>query len=833
MLALWIPRSISEIIKICWIFVGFLLTGFSTNSTSMEPTVIPLRLKFSNNLTEAAAPGEVRELGVTKLSQYEGAITVRPARPSDSDMEELVLEVDVNQQGLDDSVIVLRTGDGAFYFAEEDLDRWRLRKPGVVALKHSGRNYFPGTAIPGANYDYDRVKQALHITAAADAFSSTATKVANSVSHEDPILSQPGGFLNYNISATRTTDVNTLSGTFDAVFFSSHGALSSSFLSPTLNQNPNLIRLQTTYVMDVPERLASFRLGDATTQGGSWGLPVLFGGVQYGTNYGTQPGFVRSPTAMTVGGQATLPSTVDVFVNNALVSRQSVPPGPFSISNIPLVSGRGEARLVVRDLLGREQVITQPFYGTSTLLKQGLTEYSYELGLQRMNFGMPGIQYGKGLASATYRWGLTDMLTSEVHTEASATAAALGASGVVQIGQVGIANASLVTSHSDAGFGRLMAYGLDHQGRELSFSIHTQLAGTGFSQIGLLPEQLPKRRQDVLSMGLPIGRFGSLSLSRVSQKSANQSDVQVTSFSYTLQVGRFAQLGITAMRAVSDSATHSLFMTLTIPLGTTTSASIASERTRNSDGNSSAAFTNTLQQGMPVGPGYGYRVQEREGSYLGTLNLQNNVGSYQIEASRSRDGAGGTPLRLGATGGIGMVGGHIFVSRAITDSFGVVRVADYPDVRVLQDNQVVGRTDTDGYAVLPRLRAYDRNVISVDPIDLPMDAVLGSLKLVAIPYFRSGVLINFPVKRERGATLHIILDDGSDLPSGALSKIEGKEDEFPVALRGEAYLTGFEDKNRIHFSWNNQSCDIDVTYPEKTTENLPHLGTFVCTGVKP
>ena len=244
-------------------------------------------------------------------------------------------------------------------------------------------------------------------------------------------------------------------------------------------------------------------------------------------------------------------------------------------------------------------------------------------------------------------------------------------------------------------------------------------------------------------------------------------------------------------------------------------------------------MTNTLQQGMPVGPGYGYLLQEREGAYLGSLSLQNNVGSYQIEASQARDGVGGTPIRLSAGGGIGMVGGHAFFSRAITDSFGVVRVADYPNVRVLQDNQVVGRTDAEGYAVLPRLRAYDKNIVSVDQSDLPMDATMGSLKLVATPYYRSGVLIDFPVKRERGGTLRIMLDDGSELPSGALSKIEGKDEEFPVALRGEAYLTGFEAQNRIQFSWKGQSCVIEVAYPEKNTEALPHLGTFICKGVQP
>jgi len=75
-------------------------------------------------------------------------------------------------------------------------------------------------------------------------------------------------------------------------------------------------------------------------------------------------------------------------------------------------------------------------------------------------------------------------------------------------------------------------------------------------------------------------------------------------------------------------------------------------------------------------------------------------------------------IPLGASGGVGSIGGYSFLSREITESFGVVRVADFPDVRVLHDNQVVARTDARGYAVLPRLRAYDRNPIAIDQRDL-------------------------------------------------------------------------------------------------------------------
>ncbi len=816
--------------------------GKARPTTKLTAAAFGLRLALSKELTSTRAadqaPKTVAGSGgapqpATKSSAGEILEPARTPRASAGDMEELVLEVDVNQQRINDTAIVLRANDGVFFLAEEDLDRWRLRKPGVPALKYGGSNYYPSDSIPGAKFQLDRVKQTLRITASAEAFGETTSNITRAVQYSAPILPQPGGFLNYNLSATRSTDVSAVSGAFDLGFFSRYGSLTSGFLAPTLNASPTFTRLQTTYVIDHPEALTSLHLGDTINQGGTWGLPVLFGGIQYGTNFATQPGFVRTPTALTAGGQATLPSTIDVYVNNALVSRQTVPPGPFSITNIPIVSGSGEARLVVRDLLGREQVITQPFYGTATLLKEGLADYSFEVGALRQNFGVASSEYGKGLLTSTYRKGVTDAFTAELRSELTEGTSAIGVSTVNRVARLGVVSASLAASRGEAGTGRLIAYGFERQGKEFSFSMGSRLAGSDFRQVGLQQDQPPRRRQDVVSLGMPFGKLGSIALSRVLQKSAGQPDTEVMTVGYTLQLGSFAQLGITALKSVSDISSNSLFTTLTIPLGSSVSASLGSERQRASETGRSSSLTTTLQQSLPVGPGYGYRIQDRDGSFLASLGLQNNVGTYQLEASHARGANGGTPVRVGVAGGVGLVGGHPFLSRAITDSFGVVRVADYPDVSVLQDNQVVGKTDANGYAVLPRMRAYDKNIVSVDQNDLPLDAAIGRLKLVATPYFRSGVLIDFPVKRERGGTLRVVLEDGSDLPSGALSSIEGKDEEFPVALRGEAYLTGFEATNRIRFTWKGQGCTIDVPYPTTTTESLPHLGTFVCKGVKP
>lgn len=174
----------------------------------------------------------------------------------------------------------------------------------------------------------------------------------------------------------------------------------------------------------------------------------------------------------------------------------------------------------------------------------------------------------------------------------------------------------------------------------------------------------------------------------------------------------------------------------------------------------------------------------------------------------------------------------MFASRQIGEAFAVVQVPDYPGVRVYADNQLVARTDAGGSALVPRLRPYQKNVIRIEQADLPMDAEIDSLEQDPVPYLRSGVLLQIPVRRSRGALLTVMLDNGDPLPSGALVHIAGENNEFPAGLKGEVYVTGLSPTNRLRISWRGQRCEVVVPFLP-TTDPLPHLGTYTCAGVRP
>ncbi len=764
-------------------------------------------------------------------AQPDAAERVPPAAPPliapSAREEELLLLVDVNAQGLADTVLVLRAADGRIAVPVDSLDRWRLRRPDVAPRFSNGTPYYPLDAIQGATYAYDAARQRLTITAPPRAF--TDTQFANAAArYPAPTASQVGGFLNYNLFASRASGASQYAGQFEAGVFSPYGVLVAGLLAQDNAGAKNAVRLDTTWTSDFPQQLTTLRMGDAVNVPGAWGRAVRFGGVQYSTNFATQPGYITFP-AIAANGQAALPSTVDVFVNNALVAQRPVPPGPFSITNIPTVNGTGNVQLVVRDLFGREQIISQPFYASVNLLKAGLEDYSYEAGFERNNFGISSFDYGRAVASATYRRGITDQLTGEVHGEFMRDLAAAGIAANYLLTDIGVASATAAASGgSGTGTGALGGVGFQRQTGQFSVAAQAQWTSVAFREIGSTPENPLPLRQLSASFGYQLDRFGSAGITYVAQDFRTKPNIHVLSLGYSVGLGPWAFLSLSAAKTFGAGGDIALGATVTIPLGERSLAGVSYNGTRSSTQGNTSDTSVTLQRSVPAGEGYGYRIVARADSDIQASGTwQNNVGTYTLDASRFQGSNAG---RLSVAGGIGYVGGHAFASRQISDSFGVVRVADYPGVGVLQDNQPVGRTDAAGYAVLPQLRAYDINRVSIEEHDLPLDAQVDKLKMEAVPYYRSGLLLDFPVRRSHGAMLRIRLDDGAPIPSGAIIRVAGRDEEFPVGLEGEAYLTGLEEHNRLHASWKGKSCEFDAEFP-RTADPLPSLGTFVCHGV--
>ena len=755
---------------------------------------------------------------------------VGAADPSREELGATAYQVDINGQGLKETVPALRDKDGALYLPESDLQRWGLKIPPGVSIQYDGQRFVPLAKLAGVSAKVDLAKQALYIEAAPDAFTGEREPLKEAP-WPMPTRSTLGGFFNYNLLGQTGAGEQDLSGLFEAGVFGPYGVLTNSSamnLSSASTTTPSLVRLDTTWFLDNPAKMTSLRLGDSITRTGEWGRPVRFGGIQYGTDFATRPGFITFPL-QAASGVAALPSVVDVFVNGNRVGEQPVKPGPFSITNIPPVTGQGEIQMVVKDAIGREQVITQPFYASAQLLRPGLEDFSYQAGFLRNDYGLASNDYGPAFGSALYRRGITDRLTLEGAAEATP---GIGAGGIVAdylVDDIAVLTAGGAASGGAAGPGALGLLGLQHIDRRFSVSARATWTTAQFRQVGLPEGELPPQRVVAADASYQTGRYGIFSFAWVDQVFRDRPRAGLVAGTYTITAGRLGFISVSLSYETTQPHSTTALLTLTVPLGAMTSATFGAQRTRNARGSEQSELSAGVQQSLPVGEGWGYRLFATNHHNLQAgVSAQNNVGTYTLEAARLNDE---NFLRAGIAGGIGLVGGHPFLARQLDTSFAMVRVADFPNVTIYQDNQPVGRTDQSGLAVLPRLRAYDRNPVSVELDDLPADARLDGNKLVAVPYARSGLLLDFPVVRERGVLLQIVLDDGEPLPPSSVVEIEGRAEEFPVAYHGEVYLTGLGAKNRLRATYGGQSCDLELDVPP-TVEAVQKLGPVVCSGVQ-
>ena len=769
---------------------------------------------------------------VAALSLAFGLAAASPAaiaQPAAAPAEPLIVTIDLNRARQPGTYVVHRTGDGRLWLAVDDLPKLRLRRPAAATRAFDGAEHVALDTLPEARAALDIATLTLALAVAASAF--TETDIAGREARlRTPTQPQLGGFFNYSLFASHQSGETETSAVVEAGAFSRLGVVVTSWLLGD-NADPSVprdVRLETTWTLDFPDKLTTLRVGDTVSNPGRWGRSLRYGGIQFGTNFSVQPSFVTQPLASATGAAA-LPSTVDVFVNNALVAQDRVPAGPFAIGNIPTVTGAGDVRLVVRDLFGQETVITMPFYGGVNLLRAGLDEYSIEGGTERLNFGTASNDYGKAFAVGVWRRGLTDAITADVRGEWSRASSAVGAGADFLVPRVGTASVALAASRrEDGATGTLVGAGIERQAMPFSFALRGQWTSPDFARVGDAPDVPSPWRQLIAAAGMQFGRGGNLSGTWVRQDFRDRDKVHVLSLNYTVPFLERATIGVFASRAWGEGGSLSIGAGITVPFGLVDTASVTYNGVRKSAAGDRNDVVAMAQRGLPIGEGFGYRVAVHSDDQAEAgAAYQGRYGTAGVDVGYFK---GETGVRANLQGGLGFVAGHAFASRPIRDSFAIVRVADTPDVEITLDHQVVGRTGADGTIVLPTLRPYDVNRVGLAAGTLPLHLQVDRLFDEAIPYFRSGVLVDMPVRHERAAIFRLRRDDGSAMPSGALVRIEGRADTFPVALDGEAYVTGLDERTtRLNAQWQGRSCAFTIAWPGGR-DPLPDLGTIRCVG---
>jgi outer membrane usher protein len=726
--------------------------------------------------------------------------------------------------------------------------------------------------IPTLRYEYQERQQTIRISV-SDAYRIGQAFDLNGPAHARSDRAQAGwgAVLNYDLLASSSvlgplTPYNS-SLLLDSRLFSPYGTFAqSAILRGSLGPSTDVVRLDTSFRYSDDSRMVSYVAGDAIGSGLAWSRPIRIGGVQAQSNFALRPDLVTMPLP-SMTGTAVVPSTVDVYVNNIKTFSQDVPAGPFSINNVPLVSGGGNAQLVIRDSAGHETQSTLPFYASANLLKPGLTSWSVETGLPRLSYGSGSedVYVGSIVGSATLRRGIFDWLTTESHLEGGAGVANGGVGAVIKTGNIGIADAAVSASTGQGtGFQSYLSYethlfGLDFSAStQHTFGSYTDLASatarlqtlatvpaqslTGFFNYATVPPYLPPlpvpatstaaaapllasfgppRAIDRFTLGIPL-RFDpnanvSVSYIHLLDTLGTRSDIISGTYTRSLPLG--ASLFTTVFGNLGSGRSAGVFVGLTVPLGRLASASTSVSSTRQ-------ASVDAVKS-LGVDPGsYGWHIRDSEGPAIdreASTSYRSNYGTIQVGASEN---GSTSSVALELRGSITTMGGGVFLSNWIDDGFAVVDVGAR-GVEVLSENRSVGTTNGQGLLLVPTLRAFQDNKLSVDPANLPVDVEIEDSHEVVKPADRAGVLVKFRTRSETNSALvTFVRDDGGFIPAGSVGHTESGM-EFVVGYDGEAFIRNLESNNRVSIEMKERSCRAAFAFLPRRGEQV-RIPSILC-----
>lgn len=674
---------------------------------------------------------------------------------------------------------------------------------GVQPVTFRNRTFIPLDTIPGLTYRMDKNNGNLVVQCSADCFKKN--HLEREAQDYVPTDKGSGTLLNYHLLAQREADQPTLLSGFSQITIASgQSHLASSFAWRNHSDEP-FTRVETSWTHAWPASRHKLLLGDTVSSGADWASPMRYAGIKWGTDFSLQPGFIHSPQ-LTLSGETLLPSTVEVYIDNIRRMQSDVPAGAFTIDQLPTVSGEGEAQIVVRDILGREQVSSTSFYAAPTLLKTDLSEYSIMAGTVRSDNTFGTAEYGDAFTAAMYNRGITNNLTLQSYGEISADLTNLGAGAVFLVPGGGLASFNLAASlDKTSRKGSLAQAGYEYRGRAFKIGVEARLVNHGFRRPGML-EPTPDGHRLSTYIGIPSRGYGSWSFAYTEDSGRQEETFRTLNLRWSTRI-RQLSLSLTAIKYFGESDGGFFNLSVSLPLGAAGYGGLISHFGQQTQ------YTSLYAQKTPTGKAiFGYRAQAQTGDqqrYQATLLARPTFSNFEITAAGTDAGTG---WRLTQRGSITTLGDSINFGRLSNHSYAVVEIPDVEGVRVYKDNHLLGRTDDRGKLFVPNLRPYEKNQLRVEPLDLPFGTSLKAEKRTVRPPKNSGVLVQFLPNAFYNGTFILMLENGQFVPPGSTVTVAGSTDTFFVGSDGRTFLEAINTATEIEVDIKGRKCHAEVVF---------------------
>ncbi|MCK5898493.1 MAG: fimbrial biogenesis outer membrane usher protein, partial [Methylococcales bacterium] len=644
--------------------------------------------------------------------------------------EKAVLNILINGENVGTHFVTLNQKD--ILIPADTFKKWRIKKS---LWNNQESNISLAKLAPHLRYELNDAS--LKITVNIESFEP---QVIQTQSFYNPVIPDNvlapeswANFLNYSINArfSEPSGFNALSA-FSELGVSVGEAFAYSSLN--LNYSPNtgkiiLTRGNTNLQWEDTKTRQKIIIGDFQMSSPTLSTGGSFGGILWQSNFRQYGQYQYSPS-FDMNLNVETPSHAELYVNDVKTQEWDLLPGPVNLPDL-LTSGQGDATLVLTDSFGREQRINQPFYITQQLLKTGLHDFFYGVGMIRNSGSNKIIDYKNLVLFGSHRYGFNNNFTAGLAFISDKKRLNIGASVTTSFLGNSLIDSTLTLSHQGGLQGYLATaryqFSHDHLSLSLNGGYRSQQYGDLYTDAKTLNKS-KYRLQSSLNFKIP---YINASLGGAYSQSTTWGNNKINrQFSLSYNQPLYKNLTLRAqLNHNLNSGDNTAMLTLNyFPQVDDThllhKTNYSYELSYDDKTHVDRQVWQMQKQGNTgEGSNYSARFQKEDEALSGSARYQykNNNGVYSANYSQNEQTISGN---VRVAGSLALVNNEFFFGRPITDSFAVVKVkGTNEDTPIYNDGAFLGVAHENKAVLVPNIQSRRLGKVSIRPKDL-------SLKLV-------------------------------------------------------------------------------------------------------
>lgn len=529
-------------------------------------------------------------------------------------------------------------------------------------------------------------------------------------------------------------------------------------------------------------------------------------------------------------GIANSPSRVTLTQGGRVLYSETVPTGPFSITDVSLYTS-GDVQMTIQGDDGREEIQNFPLSVIPGQINPKEHEFNVSIGIpdddSHLDGGIASVSYGYGFNHLTVN--SSAIINNDYQGGSIGIVTGLGVFGALSLDSMW-SNAKYQSQSSRNGSKYQLTWSKKIEASDTYLRAswaktptedYTELSGFNPKEEARIQDSVSGKVKNEWNVGIsqPIKDLFNFSISAWDREyhHNNKSDYGFNGALNTRINDINLSFGMSGSRNTNGNQNWSMTSTVSIPF-------TLFERRYNSY----SSITHSKSGGVGVSSGISGSLNERlnygvsfgrdsSGSINSTANVSYASDKAYLNTSLNHSSDNGISGSLSVSGSILAVPAaqDFIFNKTTSETVAIVNVKDTANVKVTSG---IGRTDKSGNLVVP-LGSYDWNSVTIDAGSLPIDMELTDSSQKVFPTEQAVIWMPFDVVKVRRYLLQIRKKDGMFVAAGLWAKDKNNTPLGFVSNNGILMVNSVESLNDISLG---EECRIS-SYKLKETEKLQEI----------